>query len=109
MRKDPLRFNKSYFADAPNKMLHSNKATDITVAYVNYCIPNILDWDFGWEQGCSYTFSGAVEKVHVTWSIDKKGTKRVPVPKPYIFPKRTYAINNPYIEFRCRKFVKLPQ
>lgn len=39
MKKDPTRFNKSYFADAPNKMLHSNKATDITVAYVNYCIP----------------------------------------------------------------------
>jgi hypothetical protein len=89
-------------------MLHSNKATDITVAYVNYCIPNILDWDFSWGQGCSYTFSGAVEKVHVTWSIDKKGTKRVPVPKPYIFPKRTYAINIPYTESYDRKFVRLP-
>lgn len=51
MKKDPTRFNKSYFADAPNKMLHSNKATDITVAYVNYCIPNILDWDFSWGTG----------------------------------------------------------
>lgn len=48
MKKDPIRFNKSYFADAPNKMLHSNKATDITIAYVNYCNPGMLDWDFAW-------------------------------------------------------------
>lgn len=95
MKKDPTRFNKSYFADAPNKMLHSNKATDITVAYVNYCIPNILDWDFLSEEE-EYTCPR--DKKIVYWSYTGKDFSYYP-PMPY----------KKYTQYTQKKFVAEPK